>query len=51
MVVQWFQQQPRQFFAEIHLLVGHSDACLNTLGDFFNGLYSFCQNNPQSRFI
>jgi hypothetical protein len=35
-VLQWFQQQPREFFAEgIHHLVLHSATCHSTLGDYF----------------
>jgi hypothetical protein len=33
-VVQWFQQQPREFFVEgIHWLVHQWNACFNTHGD------------------
>jgi hypothetical protein len=35
-VVQWFQQQPREFFIEgIHWLVRQYEACLSVHGDNF----------------
>jgi hypothetical protein len=43
-VVQWFQQQPREFFVEgIRRLMHQLDACLSTHGYFFNSLYFFIQ--------
>jgi hypothetical protein len=48
MVVQWFQQQPREFFVVgILRLVHQWDACLSAHRDYFNGVCSFTQNNPQ----
>jgi hypothetical protein len=45
-VAQWFQQQPRQVFANgIHRLLLQWNAGLIAYGDYFNGLYS-SQNNP-----
>jgi hypothetical protein len=35
-VMQWFQQQPREFFVEvIHQLACQWDACINIHGDYF----------------
>jgi hypothetical protein len=51
-VMQWFQQQIREFFAEaIHLLLCQCVACLSTYGTVFNGFHSCVQNNPQMGFI
>jgi hypothetical protein len=49
-ILEWFQQQPREFFTEgIHQLVCQWDAWL--MGTIFNGLYYFAQNNSQMGFI
>jgi hypothetical protein len=51
-VVQWFQQQPKEFFAEgICWLLLPWDTFLSAYGDCFNGLCSFTQDNPQMGFI
>jgi histone-lysine N-methyltransferase SETMAR len=34
-VVQWFQQQPREFLDGIHQLMCQWDACLNAHEDYF----------------
>jgi hypothetical protein len=45
-VLQWFQQQPKEFSVEgIHWLVHQWDAS-TPMVTIFNSLYFFAQNNP-----
>jgi hypothetical protein len=51
-VVQWFWQQPKDFYADgICLLVNEWNSCLNACGNFFNCYYNFIYEHSEMGFI
>lgn len=50
-VIQWFRQQPKEFFADgIHQHVHEWDSSLNANGDFSNSCNTFTHDQPQMSF-